>query len=181
VRAITLRALTVDDLEPLWESRRSDETAFPHRVQPGAKERLRERLEKDLSLEHDGWFELGIELDGRLIGDIQARHPKNAMPTGVYEIGITLFGGERGKGYGRVAVEQFVDLLFRDHGAGRVQASTALDNAAMRRVFEVLGWTEEGVLREFWPADDGARTDYALYAITRSDWLVRNSSSSSDT
>ena len=178
---LRLRPLTVQDLEPLWESRRADETAFPARAQPGAKERLRARLAKDLTLERDGWFELGIEAEGRLIGDVQARHPKNAMPGGVYEIGITLFAGERGKGYGRWAVERFTDLLFRDHGAGRVQASTALDNTAMRRVFDALGWTEEGVLRGFWPGDDGNREDYALYAITRSDWESRNTRSSSDT
>lgn len=155
--------------------------AFPARARAAAKDRLRERLEKRLTLEQDGWFELGIEADGRLIGDVQARHPKNAMPGGVYEIGITLFVGERGKGVGRRALEMFTDLLFREHDAGRVQASTAVDNAAMRRVFDVLGWTEEGVLREFWPAEDGTRLDYVLYALTRSDWESRNSRSSADT
>jgi RimJ/RimL family protein N-acetyltransferase len=178
---VRLRPLRLDDLEPLWEARQADETAFPTRVQEGAKERLRDRLTKDLSLEQDGWLELGIEIDGRLIGDVQARHPKNAMPPGVYEIGITLFGGERGKGYGRLALEQFTDVLFRDHAAGRVQGSTAVENGAMRRVFEILGWTAEGVLREFWPGEDGSRADYALYAITRSDWESRNPRSSSDT
>ena len=178
---LRLRPLTVDDLEPLWESRRSDASSVPARVGPGAKERLRARLEKSLTLEHDGWFELGIEADGQLIGDVQARHPRNAMPGGVYEIGITLFAGERGKGLGRRAVELFTDLLFREHAAGRVQASTALDNLAMRRVFDALGWRQEGVLREFWPAADGTRTHYALYAFTRSDWESRNSSSSAET
>lgn len=177
--AIRLRALTLADLETLWALRTADE-ANPRRTGAGAKERLRARLAKDVSLEQDGWLELGIELDGRLIGDVQARHPKNAMPPGVYEIGITLFGGERGKGYGRLALEQFTDLLFRDHEAARVQGSTWVENGAMRRVFELLGWTEEGVMRGFWLGGDGEREDYALYAITRSDWESRNSESRFD-
>jgi RimJ/RimL family protein N-acetyltransferase len=50
-----------------------------------------------------------------------------------------------------------------------VQASTAPGNAAMRRVLEKLGFTEEGTLRGYMPAREG-REDYVLYALTRSDW-----------
>ena len=46
-----------------------------------------------------------------------------------------------------------------------MQASTALDNVAMRRVLEVIGYEYEGVLRSFAPTADGTREDYALYAV----------------
>ncbi len=177
---VRLRPLTLADLEPLWAARQADED-FPARARPGARQRLRSQLERGPTLERDGWLALGIEVDGRLVGDVQARHPKNAMPPGVYEIGISLFDAERGKGIGRRAVQLFTDLLFEAHGAGRVQGSTAIDNLAMRRVFDALGWTFEGVLRSFWPAGNGRREDYALYAVTRADWASRNSRSSSDT
>jgi RimJ/RimL family protein N-acetyltransferase len=90
------------------------------------------------------------------------------MPRGVFELGIELFPDERGRGYGGEAVAQITDLLFASHGAHRVQASTWIENTAMRRVLERLGWRLEGVLREFMPTPEGGLDDYALYAITRS-------------
>ena len=63
--------------------------------------------------------------------------------------------------------------LFADERTERVQASTWTENAAMRRVLEKLGFRVEGVMRAFMPAPEGGRHDYALYAVTRSDWLGR--------
>jgi RimJ/RimL family protein N-acetyltransferase len=74
----------------------------------------------------------------------------------------------RGRGIGREAVELFTDSLL-DEGIERVQASTALDNASMRRVLEHLGFAFEGVLRDFAPGPEGGREDYALYSLTRRD------------
>ena len=64
-----------------------------------------------------------------------------------------------------------MDRLFAHEGAERVQASTAADNTAMRRVLEKLGFVYEGTLRGFMPAD-GGWDDYVLYAVTRSDWAT---------
>jgi RimJ/RimL family protein N-acetyltransferase len=108
---------------------------------------------------------LVVERDGRPVGDIQARAPKNGMPPGVCEIGISLLRDARGRGIGREAVALFTDHLL---GAGwpRVQASTATENLAMRRVLDHLGFAFEGVLRSYAPAADGGREDYAMYART---------------
>ena len=54
--------------------------------------------------------------------------------------------------------------LFDDEGAHRVQLTTDVENAPMRRVAERLGFTFEGVLRSFMPETDGPH-DYAMYAI----------------
>jgi RimJ/RimL family protein N-acetyltransferase len=118
----------------------------------------------------EGFLQLAIDVGGRLAGDVQARRPKHGLPPGVYEIGIELYDpADRGNGYGGAAVGALTELLFREHGAGRVQASTSLDNVAMRRVLERLGFVEEGVLRGFWPHEDGSREDYVLYAVTAAD------------
>ena len=66
----------------------------------GRRERLRKRIEHSGKLV-DGWLDLGIEADGRLVGDITARSPKNALPPGVFEVGITLFDPDRDRGVGR--------------------------------------------------------------------------------
>jgi RimJ/RimL family protein N-acetyltransferase len=50
-----------------------------------------------------------------------------------------------------------------------VQLSTDVDNAAMRRVAELLGFGFEGVLRGFMPSAEGPR-DYAMYGMTETDF-----------
>jgi len=113
-------------------------------------------------------LDLAIEVDGRLVGDVQARSSEDAFPPGNFEIGIDLLAGERGHGYGTEALRLFTAHLF-EGGAGRIQASTALDNVSMRRVLERVGYRFEGVLRGFMPKADGGRDDYALYAVIRTD------------
>jgi RimJ/RimL family protein N-acetyltransferase len=129
-------------------------------------ERLRRRIERNPTLEDGGFVSLAIEADGRLVGEIQARAPQHCFLPGVCEIGISLLEEARGRGVGREAVALFTEQLF-EQGLARVQASTAVSNLAMRRVLERLGWELEGVLRAYGPAEDGAREDYAMYAVTR--------------
>jgi len=118
-------------------------------------------------------LDLAIEVQGRLIGDIQARHPAHAMPPGVYELGIQIYRLEdQGKGYGTDAVLLLTGWLFERAGAERVQAGTATGNVAMRRVLEGLGFTFEGVMRGFMAGPSG-REDFALYGVTRADWQPR--------
>ena len=131
-----------------------------------ARARLLKEIERSPTLEDGGFLSLVIEVQGAVVGDIQARAPKHGFPPGVCEIGITLFAAERGKGYGLESVELFTEHLLAN-GWPRVQASTAVDNGAMRRVLERAGYVYEGVLRSFAPTDAGGREDYAMYAATR--------------
>jgi RimJ/RimL family protein N-acetyltransferase len=134
-----------------------------------SRERLAERIERSGRFA-DGILELAIEADGRLVGDIQARAPERAMPKGVAEIGITLYRtDDRGRGIGREAVALFTQHLFDAQLIERVQGSTDVENHAMRRVFELLGFREEGVMRGFMP-ERGRRADYVLYAVLRDEW-----------
>jgi aminoglycoside 6'-N-acetyltransferase len=121
----------------------------------------------------DGRLDLGIEADGRLVGDVSARRPAGAFPPGVVEIGISLLPEYRGRGLGTAAVTLVTDRLFRDERAERVQATTDVRNTAMRRVFEKLGFVEEGVMRGFMPSE-GGRADYVLYGVTKAEWATRS-------
>jgi RimJ/RimL family protein N-acetyltransferase len=137
----------------------------------GARERMRRRIANSGRLV-GGWLDLAIDADGSLVGEIDARHPPRAMPPGVFELGIAFFDEEaRGRGYGTEAIALLTAHLFAELGAERVQASTAVDNSAMRRVFEKLGFAKEGVMRSFMPAGE-SRDDYVLYAVTRADWTA---------
>jgi RimJ/RimL family protein N-acetyltransferase len=165
---VSLRALTLDDLEVLWESRA---VGGPQLLKPraGARERLAERIGRSPEFA-DGRIDLAIEQRGLLVGLIEARQPREGLPPAVFEIGISLFRThDRGRGVGTVAMRLFTSYLFDRQRAERVQASTSVENAAMRRVLEKLGFTHEGVMRAFMPGEDG-RDDYALYGVTREEW-----------
>ena len=164
---VVLRAFRRDDLDALVAGRRDE--------RPGSRRRLAELIEHSGGLWR-GRLELAIDAGGRLVGDVQARQPEHCLPAGVYEIGISLFDpADRGRGFGRDAVELVTTHLFSDLDAHRVQASTSVANAPMRAVLRRLGFSEEGVMRGFMAAEDGTREDFALYAVTRPEWRPRRS------
>lgn len=166
---VILRPIRLDELELLWKER---EGTVPSDRTEEARQRLRERIEAGGTLAN-GRIDLGVEADGRLVGHVEARQSAGAMPPGVFELGISIFEADRGRGYGRHAVEALTDLLVREHAAYRVQASTDVRNSAMRAVLERLDYTCEGVMRGFMPTPDGGRADFALYGLTRDDWRAR--------
>jgi [ribosomal protein S5]-alanine N-acetyltransferase len=165
---LTLRPFRPDEVDVVWEARKRRATPMSP-ITPGARRAIQRQVERSGRL-YDGFLRLAIDLDGRLVGEIDARCPANAFPPGVFEVGIELYADtDRRHGYGTEALQQLVDRLFTREGAERVQASTASANTAMRRVLEKLGFLYEGTLRGFMPSDKG-RDDYVLYALTRSDW-----------
>jgi RimJ/RimL family protein N-acetyltransferase len=169
-RRVTLRPFRDEDFDVLWREERRDRGEFFEPL-PDTREQ-RERLRSILSgsgIWTRTQLRLAIEGDGSLAGDIQARRDEDAMPPGVFELGLGLFAGVRGKGLGTEALGLMTSYLFDDEQAHRVQLSTDVDNAPMRRVAERTGFLCEGVLREFMPARDGIR-DYAMYAMTRRDY-----------
>ena len=99
-RLVTLRAIRPDELDLVYEGlRRIADTPFrPHRA------RLRRRIE-DSGLLVRGRLTLGVDVGGRLVGDISARESPEALPPGVFELGLGLFDeSDRGRGYGSEAV-----------------------------------------------------------------------------
>jgi RimJ/RimL family protein N-acetyltransferase len=167
---VTLRPFRRDELDVVWEARKRRATATSP-ITPGARRAIQRYIERSGRV-FDGFLRLAVDVDGRLAGEIDARCPPNAFPPGVFEIGIELYDDEaRGRGYGTEALRQLLERLFTREAAERVQASTAVDNTAMRRVLEKLGFRHEGTLRGYMPSDDG-REDYVLYALTRGDWAT---------
>jgi RimJ/RimL family protein N-acetyltransferase len=164
---VLLRPIELGDVDALVAARAEDAPGSFGPSGDEARTQLRKLIERKPTLEDGGFLSLVVEAGGEVVGDIQARAPKHGFPPGVCEIGISLVSAVRGKGYGREAVALFTAHL---HEAGwpRVQASTDVENVAMRRVLERCGYVFEGVLRSYTPADDdGARGDSAMYASFR--------------
>ncbi len=170
---VSLRSLRAADFDAMWAAR--DAGSVPSRSEDDEvkRRRLRSRIERSGRFV-EGRIDLAVELDGRLVGSIEARQPREGLPRGAYELGISLFAeADRGQKVGTRAVELMTERLFADPETARVQASTWVENQAMRGVLERLGFALEGVLRSFMPRPDGGRDDYALYAVTREDWEAR--------
>jgi ribosomal-protein-alanine N-acetyltransferase len=169
-RRVTLRPFRDEDFDVVWREERRDRGEFFEPL-PDTREQ-RERLRTILG-GSGTWnrtqLRLAIEGDGSLVGDIQARRDDDAMPPGVFELGLGVFAGVRGQGLGTEALYLMTSYLFDEELAHRVQLSTDVDNVAMRRIAERTGFVCEGVLRGFMPSKTGLR-DYALYAMTRADY-----------
>ncbi|QIF04817.1 GNAT family N-acetyltransferase [Roseimicrobium sp. ORNL1] len=76
----------------------------------------------------------------------------------------------RGRGIGRAAIGWLAEWLFAEYPLlHRIEASTRVDNHAMRRALECNGFVLEGQLRQTWRSEDGKRHDTALYGRLRSD------------
>jgi [ribosomal protein S5]-alanine N-acetyltransferase len=162
-RTVTLRPFREDEIE-----RALERFPFPDDGS-SARAHRRERLEAS-GTRTGSELLFAIESESHVIGEIQARSPEGALPPGVFELGIELYERTyRGRGFGTDAVVTLTHHLFDEERAIRVQASTDLDNAPMRRTLERLGFGFEGVLRGFMPTSDEAR-DYAMYGLTRDDW-----------
>jgi RimJ/RimL family protein N-acetyltransferase len=170
-KGVVLRPLREDEAAVLFAFWEADAAGRVGPATPAARRRLERRIGHRGRF-REGRIDLAVEAGEELVGQIEARQPRDAMPTGVFELGIALFEERRGKGYGSEAIRLLTSHLFAEMDARRVQASTAAANVAMRRVFEKLGFVEEGVLRGFIAGPDGVGEDYVLYAVTREDWTA---------
>ncbi|MGH9186742.1 MAG: GNAT family N-acetyltransferase [Acidimicrobiales bacterium] len=171
-----LRPFRPDEIEAAWTGLAlQDEAAHPRPRpedrRPWPSDSFRRRLAHSGTLWR-GCLDLAIDRSAQLVGDIQARTaPKQTLPAGVFEMGVVLYRHhDRGRGYGREAVELLTGWLFEAAGAERVQAGTEVGNTAMRAVLEHLGFRLEGVLHSYGALSDGTRLDGALYAVIKSEW-----------
>ena len=169
---VTLRPFTepeVADVESVvYDQPDAERDRWEFPLGPPPRDAFRERLLGSGRFVRDV-LDLAVDVEGRLVGQVQARRPKEYAPPGVYSLGISLRSQERGRGIGSEAVRLLTSHLFTQESAARVEVSTDVENRPMRAVSERLGFALEGVLRSFMPTREGRR-DYALYAMTREDW-----------
>jgi RimJ/RimL family protein N-acetyltransferase len=167
---VVLRPFRANEVDELW-ARRQREIVEGSLWGPSSREQVAERVAySGMWTDTPAGLLFAVEADGALVGDIQARRSQGVLPAGVVEIGVGLYeAADRGRGIGREAVAQLATRLFEAGEAHRVQLSTDVDNAAMRRVAELLGFGFEGVLRGFMPSAEGPR-DHAMYGMTETDF-----------
>ena len=77
------------------------------------------------------------------------------------------------QGVGFAFLERVVDWIFERAGAHRLWLDCFSYNARAQRVYEKLGFSRDGVLREAYLAADGSRRDLTMMALTRPQWAER--------
>lgn len=168
-RLVRVRPFRPEEIERVWNAHRAVRGERGISTPRGAKQRL-QRL-----VRHSGSFVgnvlyLAVETNAKLVGEVDVRRVSTGLPSGVVELGIDLYDERsRGKGFGTEAVALVIGHLFGAEEAERIEARTAVDNDAMCRLLAKLGFVREGVLRGYMARGSG-RSDYALYALLRSDW-----------
>jgi RimJ/RimL family protein N-acetyltransferase len=111
---------------------------------------------------------LMIDLDGEQIGFVSWSKVRTGQISYVYEFGISLWSGYRGKGHGTAAQRLLAQYLFAHDPVNRIQARTEIDNIGEQRALEKAGFVREAELREYY-FRDGAWRDEVLYRMLRSE------------
>ena len=118
------------------------------------------------------WFQLAIEQDGRMIGDVGVHRSVTGLRA---TLGYTLAREHQGRGFATEAVAAVVDRLFTEN-VHRVVATVDPQNHASALVLDRLGFRYEGrdvasmLVRGECVDDDR----YALLASDRVAWLGRD-------
>ncbi len=165
---VTLRFATPVDA-PLLHRWRGEPTV--RRFQPLAevsvaqlRSELAAQADVDLARRRGERCQWIIEVDGRAAGWITL--VVVSWEHGLAEIGYALTTAQQGRGVMPQALTQLLAELFLGSSLERLEARCAIGNAASQRVLERVGFSREGLLRDYFLLD-GQRVDNYLYAILR--------------
>ena len=122
--------------------------------------------------ERGGWYQIAIEHDGELVGDLALGLDETGQ---LATLGYSLRTDRQGSGFASEAAGALIDRLFASFGVHRVAATLDPANIASARLLERLGFRYEGrgvqsaLVRGEWADDDR----YALLRSDREAWLNR--------
>jgi RimJ/RimL family protein N-acetyltransferase len=188
---VTLRPLTIDDVDALVAAASEDRATYAFTPVPDDVGAMRAYVEAALEDERGGWALPFVTthhvdgcVDGRVVGstrfldldDWDARRvagpPSGARGTPrTAEIGATWLAASAQ----RTRVNTEAKLLMLGHafdtwGVERITFKTDSRNARSRAAIERVGAQFEGIRRAHVPASDGGIRDSAYYSIVRAEW-----------
>ncbi len=163
---LTLRFVGPDDVATLTAYRNDPQVAALQDWDlPYAEEQARALVDRHAGLTDfvaGRGHQVGIELDGALVGDV---HVSLDEHLGVADIGYSLIPSAWGRGIASEAVGALVDDVIDRLGVHRVTAELSQENLASERLLERLGMSVESVtVQSFWWR--GAWDDNLNYAMT---------------
>ncbi|WP_203567143.1 GNAT family N-acetyltransferase [Aestuariimicrobium ganziense] len=170
---LVLRPLRDDDIEVIIAYRNDPEVAA---LQDWDLPVTRERVESHVARQSD-WTDIepgeprqiGIELDGELVGDLYVALDEHG---GVAEIGFTLRTEHQGKGYAHEAASAVVEDLVERLGCHRIFAQLSPENERSKRLLQRLGMHVESLApKSYWCRS--AWDDNLVCAMSADEWRAR--------
>jgi diamine N-acetyltransferase len=165
---VTLRAIEREDLKRLHELNQNVDLVLmgDDSWQPIPLAAYEKSFEKRLE-EHDP-AKFAIEIDGKLVGDIQLQ--MRDRRSRVAGLGVAIYDPEYvGKGYGREAIALFLDWAFRIQNYTRIWLNTWSTNERAMRCYRAVGFVEEGRQRRQ-IFIDGQYVDVVYMGLLREEW-----------
>ncbi|MGC8480161.1 MAG: GNAT family N-acetyltransferase [Acidimicrobiales bacterium] len=176
---LTLRSLTVSDAQAMCDLRIRNRDAFrpfdpvypeSHFTVKVQAEIIRDFEESERRGNAYG-FGIFVRSTGALVGRIAIRNIiRGAAQSGT--LGFFLDAEYHNQGIMTEACAMTVTYGVDSLGLHRIDASVMPENIPSRRVFEKLGFREEGLAKEYLYIN-GAWRDHILYATTRRAWHER--------
>jgi ribosomal-protein-alanine N-acetyltransferase len=170
---LTLRALTPDDRAAVFALFADPRVAVPTHIAPFTGIEQADELIAFFGRRFaaQGGIRWGLTLTGddTIIGT--AGFPGIDAETYRARIGYNLAYAHWGRGLATEAVRALVGLGFAQLQLHRIEATTNLDNTGSMRVLAKVGFTEEGILRDYvyW-REMGVFYDARLYSLLRREY-----------
>lgn len=167
---LTIKSLSSSDAEVLFSYRSDPEVARYQSFSPEKVEEARRFIIENTAdfNQEECWFQMGIYLEEKLIGDIGIHFigPENSQ----CEIGYTLSRSAQGKGYATEAVAAVLIFLFTQLGKHRVTAGLDPRNTSSIKLLERIGFRREGHFIKSY-LNKGIWEDDLLYALLGEEWV----------
>lgn len=103
---------------------------------------------------------VAVDDDDRLVANLGIE----LAPYGVAHLGMAVADGWRGKGVGRALLGASIDWA-REAGAHKVELQCWPHNDAARRLYEGMGFVQEGYLRRHYPRKTGELWDAVVMGL----------------
>ena len=168
---VRLRAMEPEDVDTLYALENDPQTwAVSDTSVPYSHDALRQYVEasqNDLFVDRQLRLMIVEQERGATVGaiDLFGFEPMHARA----EIGMALMERYRGCGYGSEAVQLLCTYAFCYMHMKQLTVHIGTDNAASLHMFHRLGFSNCGVLRDWWRRGDGYQ-DVAMLQLLREDW-----------
>jgi RimJ/RimL family protein N-acetyltransferase len=172
---LLLRTMTEADVDDIHAYQSREDVARYLMYGPRSREEVAEKVARHSQsrvLRDDGdYWQLALERDGRVIGDLYFTIASVANATG--EIGWVLNPVHAGRGYMTEAATAVLQIAFNGLGLHRVKAELDPRNETSVALCKRLGMREEAYfVEDLW--FKGAWGDTAIYAILAREWAANH-------
>jgi RimJ/RimL family protein N-acetyltransferase len=172
LNGVTLRPLEFDDIDTIhdWESD-IELNMYGGWSPKRGRAAFRHRYERRLTEPESALYMFGIETNERLVGYVQLglidtinRHAMVGILVGVKEVW--------GRGIGSTALRILMDYAFTARALERIYAEVYTFNIRSQRLFEGLGFQQEGILRQH-EFHNGSLRDMYIFGMLKSEFYQR--------